>query len=555
MDTLSFDPSITDPTSFPESEVRAALSEHGLRAEDITAGDYTLKFEFDLDTGHIFGTGGPLHPFAARNDDLSRQIHAAIERAMRQPVDGLTEKLRAAVDATEAVDLLKQAKAEGLLGFFPTPGLLEALEAVDLSSADPVNREFLRRARMEAAHRLQRHDIVASEAEQLLTKSPGTFSAEERAQLEVAIAIGLTLKGRTEAALTIWRRLADADSPLTVEGRAWAWRNISLTLRRSDPEAKEAAQRSADAFLQAGNKRQAGTSLVRVVDCLMTEAPERALTALEQMFALVEQESIGNRELRAAVYHVRANRLLELRNAPLALDDAKQAIALRRGLLGAEAQLVSSLHLAAAALLILGQKDEAKTYSDEADALSCREGISHFDLANQVMSLFETFNRDLAGRLETDARASGNWQIVSGVVVARATRDPSLTPEKRLGILEGLLLELDGVHAPSRIREPARRAIAELLTKMGNPERSIGWWRDLARDRPWDNGILANLLNCYMAMKEWAEAEKLLRAQINLRGERPGLLFFLGKVLHSNGRFSEAVTELHKAFRTRGRWL
>ena len=52
----------------------------------------------------------------------------------------------------------------------------------------------------------------------------------------------------------------------------------------------------------------------------MTEAPERALTALEQMFALVEQESIGNRALRAAIYHVRANRLLELRNASLALE-------------------------------------------------------------------------------------------------------------------------------------------------------------------------------------------------------------------------------------------
>ena len=233
---------------------------------------------------------------------------------------------------------------------------------------------------MEAAHRLQRHDIVAYEAEQLLTKSPDTFSAEEKAQLEVAIAIGLAQRGRTEAALTIWRRLAGPDSPLTIEGRAWAWRNISFTLRRSDPEAKEAAQRSADAFLQAGNKRQAGTSLVRVADCLMTEA-ERALTALEQMFALVEQESIGNRALRAAIYHVRADRLLELRNASLALEDAKQAIALRRGLLGAEAQLVSSLHQAAAALLILGQKDEAKTYSDEADALSSREGISHFDLA------------------------------------------------------------------------------------------------------------------------------------------------------------------------------
>ena len=36
---------------------------------------------------------------------------------------------------------------------------------------------------------------------------------------------------------------------------------------------------------------------------------------------------------------------------------------------------------------------------------------------------------------------------------------------------------------------------------------------------------------------------------MRLRGERPGLLFFLGKVLFSNGRMSDAVTVLHKAFR------
>ena len=185
LDTLNFDPSIIHATSFPEVGGRAALSEHGLRVENITAARHTLTFEFDMQTGHIFGTGGPLDPSAAPNDDLSRQIHTAIERAMRQPMEGLTEKLRAAVDAAEAVELLRRAKAGGVASrFFPTPGLLAVLEAVDLSSADVADKEFLRRARMEAAKRLQRHDIVAPEAEQLLTKSPDAFSAEEKAQLE-----------------------------------------------------------------------------------------------------------------------------------------------------------------------------------------------------------------------------------------------------------------------------------------------------------------------------------------------------------------------------------
>jgi hypothetical protein len=50
-----------------------------------------------------------------------------------------------------------------------------------------------------------------------------------------------------------------------------------------------------------------------------------------------------------------------------------------------------------------------------------------------------------------------------------------------------------------------------------------------------------------VALEDWAEAEKLLRAQIALVGERPGFLFFLGKVLFNDRRMSEALTVLHKA--------
>jgi tetratricopeptide (TPR) repeat protein len=551
MEAVRIDASINERSFFPLAQVYAALSERGLRAEDITSGDIKITFELSMETGRIVGTAGPLRPFTPPND-MSRQIFAAMERAARQPMDDLATRLRGAVDAAEAVVVLKQAQAEGLLGSFPTADLLAVLETVDLSSADPGSREFLRRARLEVAQRLRRHETVAAEAEALLAESPTAFSAEEKAELEMAIAIGLAQKGRTEAALSIWGRLLSADTPLSAEGRAWAWRNISLALPLSNPEAKAAAQHSADTFLQAGNKRQAGASLLRVADCLMTEAPESALDALNQMFALVEQEGIGNRELRAAVYHARANRLLTLRKAFLALQDAKQAIAIRRELLGVDQQLVSSLHLAAVALMILGQKDEAKLYSDEADALTRKEGISHFDIANQVMSLFESFDSELAGRPEKDARSSGNWEHASGVVVARAMHDPKLTQEERLGMLEGLLLELRDVNAEGDIRKPARRAIAQMLTKMGKSDRAVGWWRDLARDHPWDDHIVGSLFNCYSALMSWAEAEKLMRAQIALRGERPGILFLLGKVLHNDGQMSEAVTVLHKAARLAG---
>lgn len=547
MDSVDEDPTVVDRSSFPLEQVRAAFSRKGFRVMDISSGDYKVTFEMNVETGQSVATSVAFHPYATETRDPSKKIFDAIALALVKPMNELAERVKALVDADEVVAVLKQARAEGILGLRPTASILAALEAVNIESAAEKNREFLRRARLEVAQRLNRLDVVAAEAEALLAELGNALPVQERTQFEIAVAIGLQRRGQTEAALATWRRLVGPDTSLDATGKGWAWRNISLALASSDPEARKAAQFSADAFLQAGDKFQAGASLLRMTDCLMTEAPAKALAALDQMFVLVEQESIGNRDLRAAVHHARANRLLTLRNAALALKDAEQAIALRRGLLGSDERLASSLHVAAAALTILGRKDEAKKLSDEADALLGSDEPSRAVLADQVMSLFKNFDDDLATRLEKDARDRSSWEIVSAVVSARALHDPSLADERRLSLLEGLISELRGINAREGMLEAPRRAIAELLTRMRRFDRAFDWWRALAQDLPWNDDVLGNFLNCCTELQRWPEAEKVLRALLALRGERPGIKFFLGKVLLNDGRPSEALTVLHEA--------
>src|SRR5580700_6379296 len=104
---------------------------------------------------------------------------------------------------------------------------------------------------------------------------------------------------------------------------------------------------SADAFLEAGDVQEAGTSLMRLVDCLLYEEPALAIDALNEIVALTDREGLRNRSLRAAAYHARANRLLQLGRHAGAFGDAAEAVTLWRGLIGNEQQLISSLHLAA----------------------------------------------------------------------------------------------------------------------------------------------------------------------------------------------------------------
>jgi len=546
MDGIGDDLTFVDRGSFPLERVREAFLRKGLRIMDISSGDYKITFEMNLETGQKVATSVALHPYVTGTGDPSK-IFDATKLALEKPMNELAERVKALAGADEVVAVLKQAQAEGVLGLHPTPSILAALEAVNVESAGQQNREFLRHARLEVAQCLHRSDIVAAEAEALLSEFGHGMPVQERAQLELAVAIGLQRKGQTEAALATWRRLVGPDTPLDAAGKGWAWRNISLALAASDPEARKAAQFSADAFLQAGDKYQAGASLLRMADCLMTEAPMKALEALDQMFVLVEQESIANRDLRAAVHHARANRLLTLRNASLALKDAERAIALRRGLLGSEEGLASSLHVAAAALTILDRKEEAQRLSDEADALLGCDGTSRAVLADQVMSLFQSFDDDLATRLEKDARYKNSWEIISAVVSARALHDPSLTDERRLSLLEGLISELRNVNAREGMLQAPRHAVALLLTRMKRFDRAFDWWRALAQDLPWNDNVLGNFLNCCTELQKWSDAEKVLRALLALRGERPGIKFFLGKVLLNDGRPSEALTILHEA--------
>lgn len=57
----------------------------------------------------------------------------------------------------------------------------------------------------------------------------------------------------------------------------------------------------------------------------------------------------------------------------------------------------------------------------------------------------------------------------------------------------------------------------------------------------------SQLFNCCTELQKWPEAEKILRTQLALRGELPGIKFLLGRVILSAGRASEALTILHEA--------
>jgi hypothetical protein len=322
-------------------------------------------------------------------------------RSIAVEIDGLVGEGK----HTEAVLSLKRFIKEGSFGR-PGKRFLQSLIAIDVTQLPSDDRRLVRNARIEVAHGLKRFDIMGAEADAMLSEYGPVLDPEERATLRMAVALRASQQGNKETAIAIWRSLLKEPSDLTAEARGWAWRNISKDLSAHDPEAKAANKHSADAFLEAGNKDEAGRSLMGLVNILMKEDPAAAITTLNEIIELVDKEGLINRFVRTAALHARANRLSVLHQHENAYGDAAEAVALRRGLIGAEAEFVSSLHLAAIEARHLEKIDDALAFEAEANKLTDEAGLTHFQLSRRALALSKAFDATAAEGLLRDAEAS-----------------------------------------------------------------------------------------------------------------------------------------------------
>jgi tetratricopeptide (TPR) repeat protein len=378
----------------------------------------------------------------------------------------------------------------------------------------------------------------------MLAEDCATFSPEKIAVLKMTVALGAIKRNHRETGLAMLRDLLKAPTALNAEGRGWAWRNISMALGSNDPEARHAAQLSADAFLQAGNKKEAAKSLMRLANLLMQEEPAEAVTALNEMVTVLDKEGIVNRYVRAAALHARANRLAMLSRHSDAYQDACEAVKLRRGLLGAEDEFVSALHLAAHEACHVGDETAAEAFETEAEKLTDEWKLPHFQLAQRVSRLAQAFDPNEAEKLLDEAEAAHNLEVIVAVRVLQASLDTSLSDTARLEILEKTRNRITAANGRAAALKPVQTAMAQRLAGMGQYQRAETWLREILVADPLDGFARNALIECLWRQEKWGDAAIFVRKQLTLRGELPGLTFALGRSLFEAGDLSGAVMTL-----------
>lgn len=542
--------SLAHPNTSPVDALADMLTADGFTVERLPAGDHQINIQIDLKTGKIVGTHAVMHAFAASNDGIGRRVFEAIAGGLSKFADELADEIDkqlAENDVNGAVVVIKRGLDQGLFGLPLSKHLLNAITRVDVSGLSVPDRRRVRDGRLIAAQQLQRFDVAGTEADHILAEDAGTLNAGQIATLRMTAALGALARGHRETALTSLRKLLKEPSHLNAEGRGWAWRNISNILSGDDPEARRAAQHSSDAFLEAGDKTEAGKSLMRVANILMRTDPTEAVKTLDEMIAVLDQEGLNDRHIRGAALHARANRLAKLHRHADAFQDATEAVELQRGLLGAEAEFISSLHLASVEAHFIGDTEKAGVYAAEAAKLTEEFKIPHFQLAERVNALVNAFDPKVAEDLLREAESANNLEVITGVRIIQATTDTSLNEAQRLELLEETYIRLKAAHGHRPLLHPVSLAIATQLLAMGELTRAVEWLRNILARDPYDTTASANLVNTLWKMEQWGEAAVFIKRQLELRGEHPVMLYAYGRSLFECGDFSGAIAALTRS--------
>lgn len=526
------------------------LAYRNFTIEKLPDSDVQIDIAIDLQSGMGFGKHKALHDFAQADDDIGRNIQKAIQRAFDLPAEAHVTSIQEALNQgnhQEATHLVFARKSEYLL-FSNFRPLLDVICRIDQKFLEKEKVNELNRIIVSLSSAQHRDEVACEAAEQLLRYDP-TLDQQLGFGLRNLIAVGALKRGERETGLALLRDLLREADQIDADQRGWIWRNLSMALEPNSPEAQRTAQLAVDAFLEAGDKQEAARSIVHLSRLQEHDEPITAIRQFDRMLDLMSNEGILNEEIRANILHGKARKMLEHGNSRAAFQAASDAADLRRGLLGAEEGLISSLHLAAIAARNHGDQQSSDAMDEEANGLEIEIGSEHFSIARRVTALFETWNSEEANSLLDVARHTDDPEIYAGIQVTVACRDPSLSSLQRPGRMEAALKELDQRRASRDTMRPARLAIAQILKERCNFSGAAGWYRKILDDAPLDTTVRQEFIEALWKAEEWGDAAIYLRKQLEAYGDQPGLLYAYGRSLFEAGQLSEAVTALTRALK------
>lgn len=529
--------------------IRSRFEAEGYLVQDLPDSDFQITASFDLETGRVMGRQKALHDLTPLDAEVAERVSNAMRDLLQSGPRELAIEINRLVDDDDHVGAAKAVlRGRSGLGFFGVmhAALFESLQRIKVHLLPLELEKEVRICRMAVAAHVKKFDDAEADAQVILDK--GFFEDfSESVKFSNVVAFACFKRGEVETAIGMWKDLLASSDSLFAADRGWIWRNLANALPRTSSEAIRAARLSVDAFLEAGEKREAATSMLLLSELLEYEGPIAAVEQLKDMLKLIEANGVVEDVLRSSIYHSLAAQYLKLRSFELGLKAAMEAVSLLRGVAGAERDLVCCLNLSAILAKNCAELELFESLSSEAMALESKGAAEEYALARRITKLFEEFNTAEAEEVRTLAAESGNLDLITLCEVTIAVSDPDLGALARLRKLEAVVVKLERAKSSPEAKHPAMLAIVKILREEGRLDRAVLWLKRILLEQPLNLDARDTLLQVLWDSEAWGDAAIFTKEQIALHGELPGLLWVHGKSLLEAGEFNGALSAFMQA--------
>lgn len=481
-------------------------------------------------------------PEDAVEADIAQNLGFALDEAIGKmraaPVAGLKVMVEAGRHV-EAAAHLEKLRASGALFFGADADLLDLALRISADALPAANARALRLLRVGLGAELEREVDVVNDATNLLGAGEALTDVET-ASLQFSLGVAAVRQNRTKAALVHWRSIVLEGLPAGL--RAVIHRNISYALPSDSPEALERARQAADAFLMAGDKREAAVQHLHICGLLGRGRKADVITALDRCADLLDTPGVVGDLERAGFDHERAQRFLQLREWDRAAAAAEEAVAHRRGLSGQADALASSLNLQAIALEGAGRTAEAAALREQARAATGES--AYYGVADELNALMTEYSPEAAAAALVQAADHPDLRLKTEFVIARF--DPALELTDRVARLE-VLLDRSAQASDGRLTSLIAMALADVLRRAGQMDDAIDVLRRRLQEDP--THLLAADMMARMLMDagDWSTAVVYLEDQLGRRGDEAELLMSLGQACFHGGLMGRAAGALARA--------
>lgn len=324
---------------------------------------------------------------------------------------------------------------------------------------------------------------------------------------------------------------------------AWAYQGLS-NISETVQDKLYYAEKAVDKHLESGSKGPAVNYLMIISDIKSNTNPEEAIKAIDKCISLYGSERLIDRELLASLKHKKAAYLQRIGVSEEAYSCIVEACKLRRGLIGNEIELHSSLLLASIIAEDNNENEESKKFIEEAEKLSLSIEDENFKLSNEIKNIISErmqINDDLLSRIIL----SGDTQILSAALLYQSTSD-TISLDDAMDFLDKARISLEE-NNDNQLLDAVYYMIAEKYRTEGFFDNAFKNYQKSLEINPFYYEAAQNYAATLFSEKRWNQAELFIKGRIELLGELPGSCFYYARCLFENKKYLLALKYFKKS--------